>query len=206
MKTKLLLGSISAVVILILVSFTNVVGIQSSTSDSGNDSPLFTIRTQKRINQTSKTVLISDYLGKGLHAIQFPQRDNRTALFLKAIEIIEKMEYKEFNRFQNLILSHVSKDKNIKNIDIITLLTLTRHRSIPKMLEINQFNMNGNKTKYPTYSDSCQIFNCITIGNWFGCLLLLFVSSASIVGHVLLVMIYAIIENISNILYTINNF
>ena len=69
MKTKIILGSIGAVVILILVSFTNVVGIQSTTSRTVNQSPLFNIRTQKAINQESKPILISHYLGKGLNTI-----------------------------------------------------------------------------------------------------------------------------------------
>jgi hypothetical protein len=203
MKTKILLGTIGAVAILILVSFTNVIGVESTTSNSINDSPLFSIRTKKAINQASKTVLTSDYLGKGLNAIQFPLRDNRTGLIQKAIEIIEKMDEKEFNLFQNLILSHFSKEKNIKNIDIINLLTLLKLRYIPKELEIKQFDMIGNKTKYPPtfamYDETCLL----TIGNWFpGCLLLILGMSVMVLFFVFNALIFTIVSS----LYTMINY
>jgi|WetSurMetagenome_2_1015567.scaffolds.fasta_scaffold341656_1 hypothetical protein len=147
MNTKILIGSIGVVAILILVSFTNVVGIQSTTSDSISNSPLFNIRTQKAINQGSKTVLTSNYLGKGLNAIQFPLRDNRTALIEKIIEIIEKMDDKEFNRFQSLILSRFYEEKKNLNIDASQLITILKQfKSNTRELKII-LNNNGNNSK-----------------------------------------------------------
>jgi hypothetical protein len=121
-KKKIIIVSIGAVVILILVSFTNVVGIQSATSESVNDSPLFSIRTNTATNNEKNRVITFDYLGKGLNAIPFPLRDNRTALLQKVIGIIQKMDDKKFNRFQSLILSRFYKE-------------------IPKELDINQFDI-----------------------------------------------------------------
>jgi hypothetical protein len=161
---------------------------------------LFSIRTQKAINQASKTVLTSDYLGKGLNAIQFPLRYNRTILIQKIIELIQKMDDKEFNRFQNLILSLFHDNKNFKNIDYSNLLILLRLRYIPKELEINQFDMSCNKTKYPpTYDETCLL----TIGNWFpGCLLLLLGISVVVLFFVFNALIFTIVSS----LYTMINY
>lgn len=58
MKKKILIGSIIAVVLLTLVSFSSVVGYSSVNSDSKIESPLFRIRNEK--GEVS-----SNYLGKG---------------------------------------------------------------------------------------------------------------------------------------------
>ncbi|MBE3102502.1 MAG: hypothetical protein IMZ47_09590 [Firmicutes bacterium] len=162
MKTKILLGSIGAVAILILVSFTNVIGVQSTTSGSISNSPLFNIRTQKAINEGSKDTLTSNYLGKGLNALPFPLRDNRTALIQKFIERIGRMDDKEFNRFQSLVISHFYEEKNNLKIDTTQLVTILKHlKSNTKELKII-LNNNGNDSKNdpPTlYSAWCP---CLT--------------------------------------------
>lgn len=150
MKTKILLGNIGAVTILILVSFTNVVNVQSKISGSVNESPLFNIRIQKETNQMSKFILTSDYIGKGIYALPFPLRDNRTALIQKGIDIIEKMDDKEFNRFQSLILSRFYEEKNDINIDATQLVSILRQlKSNPKELKILLNNIGNNKNNDP---------------------------------------------------------
>ena len=65
MNKKILLGSIIAVVILVLVSFTGVVGYQSAKSSTiARASPLFSVRSKRAIDRESKD-LTSDYIGKG---------------------------------------------------------------------------------------------------------------------------------------------
>ncbi|MBE3136330.1 MAG: hypothetical protein IMZ43_02915 [Thermoplasmata archaeon] len=123
MKTKLLLGSIGAVTILILVSFTNVVGVQSTTSDSVSESPLFNIRTQKAINEKSNTILTSNYLGKGLNALPFPLRDNRTALIQKVIERIAKMDEKAMFAFIAMNIARMNIGNQRKDISILEIST-----------------------------------------------------------------------------------
>jgi len=123
MKTKLLLGSIGAVIILILVSFTNVVGVQSTTSGSVSNSPLFRIRTQKAINEKSNTILTSNYLGKGLNALPFPLRDNRTALIQKVIERIAKMDEKAMFAFIAMNITRMNIGNQRKDISILEIST-----------------------------------------------------------------------------------
>ena len=64
MNKKILLGSIIAAVILVLVSFTSVVGYSSVKSTSGKASPLFSIRTSRAIDEETKD-FTCDYVGKG---------------------------------------------------------------------------------------------------------------------------------------------
>ncbi|MCJ7698445.1 MAG: hypothetical protein MUO73_08980 [Thermoplasmata archaeon] len=57
--------SIIAVVLLVLGSLTNVVGYQSVKSTVLSDSPLFSVRTKRAINQVGGDTLTFNYLGKG---------------------------------------------------------------------------------------------------------------------------------------------
>jgi hypothetical protein len=116
MKTKLLLGSIGAVAILILVSFTNVVGVQSTTSGTVSDSPLFSIRTQKAINQDGKGILTSGYLGKGRNTIFIPTSEDRTMLYQKIIDWISGMDETTFNNFIAMVIHQINSEPKLKNI------------------------------------------------------------------------------------------
>jgi hypothetical protein len=117
MNTKILLGSIGAVIILILVSFTNVIGVQS-TSDSVNESPLFRIRTIRATSENSKDALTSNYLGKGNYALPFPLRDNRTALIQRFVDGIRTMDELTFNRFVDFAVNQINHKNNLKVVNI----------------------------------------------------------------------------------------
>jgi hypothetical protein len=117
MKIKVLLGSLGAVAILILVSFTNVVGIQSTTSDSINDSPLFSIRTNKATNNENNRVLTSNYLGKGFNVLSFPCRDTNAELIQKFIDRIRTMDDDTFYRFIDYAVNQINHNPKLKNIN-----------------------------------------------------------------------------------------
>lgn len=166
MKIKLFLGGLGAVTILLLVSFTSVVSVQSIISSSVNDSPLFSIRIQKAADQDSKTILTSNYLGRGERSLPFPQLDDKTALIQEVIRKIQMMDEKEFNRFQNRILSHFSHESKMKHIDIINLL---------EKLKVNHSDLISNKTQFPLIT-SGYIYTCFTMDNWIpGCLVVNFI-------------------------------
>lgn len=65
MKKKILILSISAAVLIVVASFSSVIGTNSLASTQEIDSPLFTIRTQRSIQTESKQIVHSEYLGKG---------------------------------------------------------------------------------------------------------------------------------------------
>jgi len=165
MNTKILIGSIGVVAILILVSFTNVVGVQSTTSDSISNSPLFNIRTQKAINQGSKTVLTSNYLGKGLNALPFPLRDNNEGI-QKVIERIRTMDDSTFKRFVSNAVNQIKHKDNLKDIDIIEFINGLHQLRESKQNIFIYKDVNDDKRTWfrPNfYPTSCWIPGCIIL-------------------------------------------
>ena len=98
MKKKIFIGSIIAVVILVLVSFTGVVGHQTTKSSTiAKASPLFSVRSTRAIDEESKD-LTCDYVGRDKEiTIPLPARDDKTALLQKFIDTINNMRNDEFN-------------------------------------------------------------------------------------------------------------
>jgi len=103
MKKKILIGSIIAVVLLTLVSFSSVVGFQSVKSDSKIASPLF--RTKN-----NKGKISSNYIGKGKTInILLPRRNSKVELVEKCINIIKMMDDNTFDRFVDFIIKNHNK-------------------------------------------------------------------------------------------------
>jgi hypothetical protein len=109
MKKKIFIGVIIAVVILVLVSFTGVVGYSSVKSNSVKVSPLFKVRTNRAIGEESKDISCK-YVGKGI-TLPFPERDDRAIMVQKVIDRVRKMDDKTFEKFIAYIIHHVQKDK-----------------------------------------------------------------------------------------------
>ena len=92
MKRKIFIGCLGSVILLILVSFTSVVG--SQTAQSGNkfvpSSPLFTSQTLRSIDEKAPEIK-SNYLGKGNELNLFPLKNSLNEdMFNKAIKIFSK--------------------------------------------------------------------------------------------------------------------
>ena len=88
MKNKILIGSIIAVTILILMSFTGVVGHQTTSSTIAKASPLFTVRSNRAIGEESK-VIDCNYVSKG-NKLSFPNLNDRTISINKIVDSEEK--------------------------------------------------------------------------------------------------------------------
>ena len=117
MEKRILLGSIIAVVILVLVSFTGVVGYQTTKSSTiARASPLFSIRSSRAIDEESKD-LTCDYVGKGKStSIAFPKRNYTLSIIKKIIDIMRIEEDIQFNR---LIFNENDKISILKTIQLI---------------------------------------------------------------------------------------
>ena len=148
MNKKILIGSIIAVAILVLVSFTGVVGFQTTKSSTiAKASPLFTVRSSRAIDEESKDIAC-DYVGKGEEtAIRFSTSDNRYALLQKAIYRIYKMDDKTFNRFVEVITRHLHTDNEYYEGNVYKILQLiwnapdiidssTKHNDESEVLDI----------------------------------------------------------------------
>ena len=137
MNKKILLGSIIAVVILILVSFTGVVGYQTTKSSTiAKASPLFSIRTSRAIDEESKDIAC-DYVGKGEESIlSIPKRDGRTALVQKFIDRVSKMDDETFNRFIGLVIKNLNQMDDFQEYNIEEIIqSLNQFRNNPKKIK-----------------------------------------------------------------------
>lgn len=133
-KDKIIIGCIGAVIILILASFSSVVGFQNTKLNITPVSPLFNIRSKRAVNVENQNTLKCDYVGKGKESIlSFPTMKERTRL---VIDKIRKMNSKIFEMFKIFVIKLARKDINIKNKDIGELIDeLNQLREKPEMLK-----------------------------------------------------------------------
>ena len=133
MNKKILIGSIIAVAILVLVSFTGVVGHQKTTSSTiAKVSPLFTIRTNRAIGVGSKN-LNCNYPSNRI-MLPFPNRDNKDKLTREVIDSIRKMDDKTYERFIASVIDFAQKDIRFNDVNsdkIKEALYLLRYSDIP---------------------------------------------------------------------------
>ncbi len=123
MNKKIFLGSIIAVAILVLVSFTGVVGYQTTKSSTiARASPLFSIRTSRAIDEESKDIAC-DYVGKGKEIkISLPTYNSRNKQLQKGIDVISKMDDIIFKGFLNLVIKQIQKDNAQEDVNINEIL------------------------------------------------------------------------------------
>lgn len=169
------MGSVVSVVILILLSFTSVVGYNSVASDI-KASPLFTIRTNRALDKYGDVTC--EYIGMGEDLnLLIPNRNEKTVLFQMFIERISKMDDTTFDKFIAYLINYAHKNSRLngENPDKIKeSLHLLRNsdKSIP---------MFGSETKYELqyktnggYWSGC----CFTLGTgiigWINCLVIPF--------------------------------
>jgi hypothetical protein len=71
MEKKTLIITISAAVLLVIASFSSVIGSNDDQLSPKVESPLFTVRTQRSIHTDNEQTIQSHYLGKGLNSHLF---------------------------------------------------------------------------------------------------------------------------------------
>jgi len=140
MKKKILTLSLVAVAILILVSFTGVVGYQTTKSSTiATASPLFTVRSSRAIDEESKD-FTCDYVGKGEeNEVLFPLRDRELSFIYLAIKKLDKMDVEMIkSRFQQNNLLYLEKLIGNENLNEL-MDSLYQIRKNPKEI-INNLN------------------------------------------------------------------
>jgi len=166
-KSPLIGVSVCAVVLLVVASLSNVVGYQTVKSTAVNDSPLFSVRTKRAINQVGGDTLTFNYLGKGQYSMPFPVIDNRTELIQKVIDRIRTMDDDTFNRFIDYAVNQINHKDNLKAI--------ATDEFVKELRQIRESTQN-----IIVYKDSdverYTIFpNWNTLGDWFPGLFLFFI-------------------------------
>ena len=164
MNKKILIGSIIAVAILVLVSFTGVVGYQTTKSSTiARASPLFTVRSSRAIDEESKD-LTCDYVGKGEeHNIFLSPRISKVELLDKLANIISKMDDKSFDRFAKIVITNINQnnkinDVEVSNEEIAVMLSQLRDNS-----EVIKNNLMMIDDKEPAFVSIQPILFCILL-------------------------------------------
>lgn len=115
-KNLLICGSAIAVVILVLASFSPVVG-SNTVKSSLKDSPLFNIRTSRAIDQDIEG-LTCRYVGKGkFYSFLLPKRNNQIEKLSKAIDVMSKIDYNSFNNFVAQVMHHLQYQNEFIEIE-----------------------------------------------------------------------------------------
>ena len=176
MDKKILIVGIIAVAILVLVSFTGVVGYQSTKSSNiAKASPLFTVRSRRAIDEESKG-LTCDYVWRGEESVlSIPKRDSETSRIQKAIDI---MDDKAFSKFVTRIILSLKYQEQ-----------MTGKETSDALQALHNIRRNPNDMKYYDTKDipldeTSEYLSC----NWFpGCNIFRIIVEivASIIGFIM---------------------
>jgi hypothetical protein len=170
-KKKNIIGSIGTVALILLTSFTMVIGKQVNNETSAN-SPLFALRIQKTINREKKAIT-SYYLGRGReNEIPFIYRDNRFETLNIIIERISKMGDNQLTELAGLIGSNTMINANRQQILRLLYQIKNNPDEIKKQLSVKPTDTSHiTRSPRPTY---CY-YECpfpSSLYNWApGCLL-----------------------------------
>ncbi|UCF12922.1 MAG: hypothetical protein JSW06_01360 [Thermoplasmatales archaeon] len=161
MNKKLIIGSIGAVVILVLMSFTGVVGYQTTSSTIAKASPLFKVRTNRAIGEESK-ILNAKYVGKG-NTLPFPKRDDKAIMVQNVIDSIRNMDDEILEKLIAYIINYARKDNRFDGINpdrIREVLYLIRNNdeSLP------MFNADTKNKPHTLCGDLTCNLDCATFG------------------------------------------
>ncbi len=183
MNKKILIGSIIAVVILVLMSFTGVVGYQTTKSSTiSRVSPLFSIRSKRAIGQEQKDIT-TDYLGYGEATnIQFSSRIERAEKVQKAVNIISKMNDRAFSKMVARIILQLRNQEQMTDIETSDALQALQY-----------IRKNPNDIKYyDTKNNPRDItFEYLTCSGFPGCL----IETIALIFMIILLFIYNIITS-----------
>jgi len=141
MNKKILIGSIIAVAILVLVSFTGVVGYQTTKSSTiAKASPLFTVRSSRAIDEESKD-FTCDYVGKGEdNFLSIPKRDDKIVLVQRFIDIMSKKDDKTFKVYLYLIINQMRNNDKYDEVNINEMITTFQQlRDNPERINLNAY-------------------------------------------------------------------
>ena len=127
MDKKVVIGSIGAVVLLILMPLSTDLGIANPNENQKQDSQLFNTRIKQVIYIKNDQLVQLDYLGKNnLSKFKFPtDRGNQSFLdeFISAILKIDDLSY---NRFIVFGINNLQKNSNLKKIEKEKILEIFR--------------------------------------------------------------------------------
>ena len=162
-KKPLIVVSICAVVLLVLGSLSNVVGYQSVKSTTVNNSPLFSMRTQRAINQ-QQNIITSQYLGKEkiYNMLMLPKPDKTDSIH-EIISRIQSMDDVSFQRFVRYTVEQLSKQAKLKDVTPRQLITGLHHLRYNPQAYIDYINSNDENKTWKSTPTLCWFPSCILL-------------------------------------------
>ena len=160
--------SITAIVLLILTSLTNVIGYQTVKSSSATETPLFSMRTQRANNQQMNSIT-SQYLGKGKsYNLLILPRPYETDSIHEIISKIQAMDDVSFQRFVGFAVEQLSKQDKLKDVTPYQLITELHKIRYNLQAYMNYTDSNkGNITRQSTPT-LCWFPGCVKVlWEWF---------------------------------------
>jgi len=186
---KILLECIGAVVLIIIASFTSVVGEQSTNSSNKKCSPLFNIRILRAANKPNSKVETIDYIGKEKTiTLPIPTPANNQLFIRMAIDKISTIDKASFNSLLDIVVNKLCeegevKGKNVNQIKAVCQLIRENTGSLKKYLiyekngeQLNLWSYGVPCTNDPNYCPTIMHTpkKCFTIGFFLGSLLTVF--------------------------------
>ncbi len=133
MKIHVVLGSIGAVVLLVLASFITVVGVQSSASPADAKSPLFEYKTKNAIQETFTECQYRFINRKNTLTIPLSTLENKEQFVLRFLQSIVQMDDATFNTLIAYCITHFNENKQVKPENVAKIITgLQSIRNDPK--------------------------------------------------------------------------
>jgi hypothetical protein len=145
-----------------MVSFTGVVGYQTTKSSTiAKASPLFIVRTRRAIDMERKDI-VCDYVGKGEEfTISTPIYNSRNKQLQKVINVISKMNEANSKDFLNLVIKQIQNDKAQKDVNINEVIyTFNQIRNNPDRIIFDYSRKNIYPTLFPIF---CFIITIIGV-------------------------------------------
>jgi hypothetical protein len=123
LKRQVVLGSFGVVVLLVLTSFVNVVGVQSASSSAGTKSPLFEYKTKNAVHKTFSECQYRFIGRKSTVAIPLSPLENKEQFVLRFLQSIVQMDDATFNKLIAYCITHFNENKNVKSENIAKIIT-----------------------------------------------------------------------------------
>ena len=184
MKKILIVGSICAVVLLVLASFGPVVGYQTKKQSSNGSSPLFCIRTDRAINGDDAEHIECNFFGKNQNNdLVFPERESKNVLINGIIDKIKKMDDETFTKLCKMV------DEKSNDYMIIEALNNIRNSNIQIQTDCPGYDPEVTLNEQcPTYGSKAEcliwvlsLFLIIFIGSIFNAIVLILRSIIEII-------------------------
>ena len=119
LNTKIIIGSITAAILIILASLNPVIGNQDTTKDTTITSPLFRIRIERAVDAEKENILQRRFIGMGEdNKIAFTSQDLESEIFTQVMYKVCTMNDENFQKFVDLSINKLLQEESITENEV----------------------------------------------------------------------------------------